>query len=78
MQEEKVKLMALYVNKVGTRREILWESNEVPYQISRDDLIVAQREAGYDPCGYGINNVAIRKVTDTTWKATWSCAGSCD
>ena len=78
MQENQTKLKALYVNKVGNSRRILWESNEVNYQIDRDAVMQAQREAGYDPCGYGCDNIAIRKITETEWKATWSCSGSCD
>ena len=74
------KLQAIRVNTAGAGRSqrILWESNLVPYQFQREDIAEAQRQAGYHPGGYGCDNVVIRKVDDLYWKATWTCAGSCD
>lgn len=79
MTETKTKLIAKIVQTAGhgIHKRILFESNVVPFQFQREDILKAQEEAGYHPCGYGCSDVAIVKIEEG-WKATWTCSGSCD
>lgn len=48
-------------------------------ELTREDIAMAQEDAGYHPAGYGLFHVAItRDATGLLWHADWSCAANCD
>lgn len=61
----------------GISGRIYWETDVLDSEISYAEAQEAQTRAGYSPLGYSFFGFSCHKV-EGGFKATWSCAASCD
>lgn len=62
-------------NSVSTKNYFRIESS---YRPTKEDMILVQKEYGFDPRGYGGPDNIELEIKSGMFITTFSCAGSCD